>query len=187
MKVSFDLLTECFILSKSSPSGIVWNFRPRSHFADLRSCNMWNTRYAGCRAGARLKCNRSKCDYWQVRIEGTQILCHRIVYILTHGVDLPDDVLVDHEDQDGTNNHPDNLRIADTYQNSANTGARSNSKTGIKGASFHKQSGKFISQFRHKGKSKCLGKFDTVEAAGLAYQKESERVHGKYSNSNSVN
>lgn len=182
MKISFEILDESFALSSNSPTGLIWKFRPREHFVDLRSCNMWNTRYAGNKAGALLKCNRSKCNYWQVRLLGKTILCHRAVYILHHGVDLPDNCMIDHIDTNGENNNPDNLRQATSKENSANTNCRSNNKTGLKGASKKSGSNKFVSQIYLNGKKKFLGYYDTAQEAHNKYQETHKKEFGKFAN-----
>lgn len=56
---------------------------------------------------------------WYVKYEGKLVLAHRVIYELIHG-SIPDGMLIDHIDQDPTNNHPDNLRLATHSQNACN-------------------------------------------------------------------
>jgi hypothetical protein len=91
-------------------------------------------------------------------------LAHRIAYFLHHSV-WPTS-LVDHKDQDPTNNSPRNLRLGTESLNKQNRPAQKNSKTGVKGVS-KKGSGyaaqlKVGEQMHRKTSSHCR-KLSTTE------------------------
>lgn len=59
------------------------------------------------------------------------------------------------------------LRLATNKQNAENRqGATRVSKTGIRGASLHRQTGKYVSQVQHNSQRIYLGLYDTAEEAG---------------------
>lgn len=91
------------------------------------------------------------------------LFAHQISFILKHGY-LPD--LIDHIDQDTTNDDPDNLRDADKRINSINRGIPENNTSGIKGVSWHR--GKWTAYIKDKQKKYHLGRFENIEDARIA-------------------
>jgi hypothetical protein len=79
-------------------------------------------------------------------------------------------LVVDHKDDNKTNNRVDNLQIVTNRFNSYKTQGKYSSK--YKGVSWHKSSGKWAVAIRVKGKSKHLGTFDCELEAAHAYRKE---------------
>jgi hypothetical protein len=106
-------LNECFDLNEETYE-LFWKERPPSHFVDRRACNIWNTKWAGKKAG-RL----SGSNYLQVSLENRRHATHRIIQKIITGEDY--DGQFDHKDTCRTNNHPDNLRKATNGQNMTNT------------------------------------------------------------------
>lgn len=104
------------------------------------------------------------------------ISMHRVI------IDAPDGMQVDHIDRVGTNNIRSNLRLATASENQRNKGKYSNNKSGYKGVSFHKQSGKWQAQIRANGKINSLGLFTSPEQASLAYAEASLAMHGEFGN-----
>lgn len=93
----------------------------------------------------------------------------------------PDDVLVDHKNQDRSDNRRSNLRLADKSQNGCNRGVQRNTKSGLKGAHYHKQTGRWCAKITKDGASLFLGIFDTPEQAHEAYKEASRKIHKEYS------
>ena len=87
---------------------------------------------------------------------------------------------VDHRDGNGLNNRRSNLRPATKGQNMHNSRLRSDSKSRLKGASFHKARGKWQSQIKVNGKNRGLGLFNCPTAAHFAYIKASRALHGEF-------
>lgn len=106
--------------------------------------------------------------YWNIRIGDKKYLAHRLAWIWMTG-EWPEDQ-IDHKDNNRSNNAWYNLREASKNQNARNTTKYSNSKSGIKGVSFHKASGKYIAQIQLNGRNKHLGVFDDIEKAREAYK-----------------
>lgn len=58
--------------------------------------------------------------YYQVRINGTMYRTHRVIYSLCHGVDLDPLMVIDHIDNNSSNNKISNLRQVSYSDNSRN-------------------------------------------------------------------
>ena len=76
-----------------------------------------------------------------------------------------DKLVIDHDDRDSLNNRISNLKLTTWKKNLMN----SDRLDYCKGYSFHKPSGKWLSQIWIEGKRKYLGLFDTKEEAREAY------------------
>ena len=96
-------------------------------------------------------------------------------------------VKADHRDGDGLNNRRENLRSCSHAENLRNRGAQVNNISGLKGVSWHKQSGKWDASIRVNGKGKHLGLFTTKEAAHAAYCRAAAELHGEFANYGSPN
>lgn len=90
------------------------------------------------------------------------------------------DMVVDHINGDGLDNRRENLRIASHSQNQWNRRNARNNKTGYKGVSIDKRSGKFRAGISVGGKHIHLGLFSTAEEAAQAYAEASRKYHGEY-------
>lgn len=91
------------------------------------------------------------------------------------------DIVVDHRDHNGLNNKRDNIRVSDRILNPQNKkGARSDSKTGVRGVTFDKESQKFKAHVSVDGKQKTLGRFSTIDEAEQAV-KEARRKYMPFS------
>lgn len=73
----------------------------------------------------------------------------------------------------------DNLRPATRSQIACGALNRRN-KSGLKGVCWYPRNGKWRAMISKDGKNKMLGFFATKEAAGLAYVRASEELHGEY-------
>lgn len=115
--------------------------------------------------------------YLQIAIGGHSILAHRAIWAMHFG-EWPDG-MIDHRNRIKTDNRISNLRLATTVQNSANTNARSNSKSGVKGVS-QKPNGKWRAYIRFDGKNRALGTFANMGDAIEVYNRAAREVHGDF-------
>lgn len=91
----------------------------------------------------------------------------------------PPGALVDHRDRDTLNNRRENLRLADSRQNNANS-TRSPSVTGYRGVRPEKKSSRFRADIRIAGRKVALGWADTPEQAARLYDAAARRAHGEF-------
>lgn len=93
---------------------------------------------------------------------------------------LPAAEQIDHEDTDGLNNRRLNLRAASPEQNSWNTRAHRDSKSGIKGVRFQVPLQRWEARICRSGKSVSLGFFDTPIEAAAAYASAARELFGRF-------
>ncbi len=89
-----------------------------------------------------------------------KILTHRVVFYIHNGY-VPD--LVDHINQNPSDNSKDNLRDASKKLNAINTGMFSNNTSGYKGVSWH--ANRWTAQIKNNGKKIHLGCFVDIQDA----------------------
>jgi hypothetical protein len=92
--------------------------------------------------------------------------------------------VVDHRNGDTLDDRKHNLRECSTLQNSRNRMRSRNNKTGLKGVHFETSSGKWKAQIGVAWKRYNLGRYDTVEAAGRAYDEAAIKHFGEFARLN---
>jgi len=102
------------------------------------------------------------------------ILMHRVI------LNAQEDMLVDHENGNTLDNRKSNLRQASHCENMRNRKIQSNNTSGFRGVSFHKLSKKWHAKISVNGYPKSLGYYETPKEASMVYEKEAERIYGKY-------
>lgn len=115
--------------------------------------------------------------YHRLRIDGVAILSHHVAWALVKGY-WPEEI--DHVHGRQAGNMWSNLREATRSQNMGNTGLPANNKSGFKGVSFHRSTGKWQAQIGINGKRTSLGVYDTKEAAAEAYAKAAKEHWGEF-------
>ena len=106
-------------------------------------------------------------------------LIHRLVGLAF--LENPDNKsMIDHIDENKSNNNVKNLRWATRNDNSANQGKQINNTTGYKGVSFHKQHNKYQATISINGKSKYLGLFEKADEASKAYDTKAKVIHKEF-------
>jgi hypothetical protein len=115
--------------------------------------------------------------YKCVSILRRSYLVHRLAWFYVHKHWPPQ--MIDHVNGDRGDNRLCNLRLASQSQNMANTLARKDSSTGIKGI-FPTRAGKWAAQIAKDNKVHCLGTYETKEDAGDAYKKAAVNLHGEF-------
>ena len=102
------------------------------------------------------------------------LLLHRVL------MDAPSGVLVDHIDGDGLNNVRSNLRLCTPAQNAQNTKRQKNNKSGFKGVSLCKQTGRWKAVIMANRKFKVIGRYESPESAARAYDSYARELHGEF-------
>lgn len=114
--------------------------------------------------------------YKRITVGGKTYLAHRLAFFLMTG-SWPSE-MIDHINQDRSDNRWANLREADRSQNAFNRKANKGSSTGIKGVSLHKASGKYVVQICHR----YLGLYDNIELAELVSLEAQDKFQGEFAN-----
>lgn len=127
----------------------------------------WHTRYAGKPAGSK-----NFDGHVVINLDGVSHYAHRLAWFYVTG-EWPT-TTVDHEDRDRSNNRWGNLREATPRQQRQNTEAR----VGVKGV--RRVWNKWAAQIKHKGRSRYLGLFSTIEEASAAYDAAARELHGEF-------
>ena len=117
-------------LCSDSPSGLRWAAHARYNIA-------------GKPAG-------QAHDYWRITYRNKRFLAHRLIWMMLHG-EIPDGLVIDHEDGDGLNNAHDNLRIGTQAQNTYNRGAKKGRDL-PKGIYKHRTRPGYMARFKYRGK-----------------------------------
>jgi hypothetical protein len=113
--------------------------------------------------------------YILVCVDRMRFFGHRLAWLYVHGRFPAKHI--DHINGIGHDNRIVNLRECTHYENLQNITARKHSTSGYVGASFHKQTGKWQSKIRLKGKHIYLGVFQSKEEAHEAYVKAKAKYH----------
>ena len=114
-----------FYYDETSPSCLRWKV---DRYGGPKHCTLIVS--AGSIAGSRLA-----SGHWQVMLLGASYKVHRIVWELHNGV-VPDGLVVDHIDGDGTSNKIGNLRVVIRAVNSRNRKRQKTNLSGVTGVSF---------------------------------------------------
>ena len=141
-KLSFDLASELFTYHPQT-GHITWKI------------NRGTSIKAGDRVGGINKVSL----YVVLNLNGTIYHAHRLAWLLHYG-EWPKGLL-DHRNGIKSDNRITNLRECTQQQNMWNKKTYANNKTGYKGVSFHKASGKFRAQIKVADKHISLGYHST--------------------------
>ena len=175
-----ELTAECVrsLLHYEPDTGLLfWKERLVSMFKDGKqsaqhNCAAWNGKCAGRQAATSI----GNHGYPQLGIFGTQCLAHRIIWLWMSG-SLPR-YEIDHVDMCKTNNKWENLREATRSQNEANKSARS--ALGIKGVWFDHNRGLFQARVTHRGKTRHIGRFQSLALAKENVERVASELHGEF-------
>jgi len=92
--------------------------------------------------------------------------------------------LADHVNGNGLDNRRDNLRACTHSENTRNCSRNSWNKSGFKGVSWCKSSGKYRAYIQPGKHFKCLGRFPTAEEAARAYDAAALKQFGGFARLN---
>jgi hypothetical protein len=105
---------------------------------------------------------------------------HRLIYELSHNVNLKSKEHIDHIDRNKINNTVSNLRISGigTSINQINVGLRKDNTTGFKGVIFRKRTNKYEAKISYRSKRIWLGAYEDIIDAAKAYNKKAKELFG---------
>lgn len=134
-------------------------------------------RAAGTPAGAK-----NGEGYLVVGIYKKSYFVHRVVFAMFNGRWPNTALVIDHIDGDRLNNRPENLREVSKKENSSSSRKKEKpNKTGHRGVSLHRQSGRYCAKMKIGEKRICIGYFDSAREAATAYVLESLENLGEFS------
>lgn len=123
---------DVFQIDRNSPSGVSWNING-------------NNKVKGKPCGWKSDTGHWKCEY-----KNKSISLHRVVFYLANGY-VDSNMVVDHIDQNPSNNVIENLRIISPKENFRNKKKGSNNVSGVNGVhEIHK----FVATWSEDGKAK---------------------------------
>lgn len=104
---------------------------------------------------------------------------HQLVAIafLNHTPDKHKGLVIDHIDNNKLNNMTTNLQLITNKKNTSKD--RKNKTSKYTGVSWHKQSNKWLAQFKENGKVNYLGTFESEEEARDVYNTSQERSYSE--------
>lgn len=128
------------------------------------------------RASKRLA-GRTNCStgYREIQIGRRLYGAHRLAWLYMKGEWPP--FQIDHDNLQKTDNRWSNLRDATPGQNSANTPKR---RSGLKGVTLHKTTGKYQAQIKTRNINFYLGLFEDEASAHAAYMKKAIELFGNF-------
>ena len=88
--------------------------------------------------------------------------------------------VIDHIDNNPTNNNVKNLRWCSQKDNGCNRDKQINNTSGFKGVSFHKKTNKYRAYININGKKKHIGYYETAEEASKAYEAKAKVIHKEF-------
>lgn len=103
-----------------------------------------------------------------------KLVLHRFILGVGKGVH------VDHVNGDGLNNTRANLRVATYSQNAYNRRVSTRNRSGVTGVSFSRQTRKWHACIQISGKTRCVGRFDTIAAAAEARRSAEKKYYGEF-------
>lgn len=115
--------------------------------------------------------------YYRVAIDSKRYLAHRVAWLYVHGA-WPDQ-FIDHLNGDRADNRLENLRQADAKLNQENLRKprRKSTASGLLGAHWDEQVGKFKASIVVDRKKHHLGNFEDPAAAHAAYVQAKRAMH----------
>ena len=153
---------------------LFWRERGVESFPSPRMCKTWNTRYSNTEAFT----TADRAGYLTGKVFDRFFFAHRVIWAIQTGC-WPVQ-LVDHINGVTSDNSWANLRAADPSQNCCNARRRVTNKSGVKGVSLHKETGRWVARVNVKGKVHSLGCFATIDLAAQAYAKACKDLHGEF-------
>lgn len=141
----------------------------------FRKVRLAQRHHVGDRADFRIN-EGPMTGYRRLSVDSKRFLAHRCAWLHVHGEWPAREI--DHINGDRGDNRIANLRAVQAQTNAENKRrARSDSRSGLLGASYHSQVGKWRARVQFKGKTYNFGVYDTPEEAHAAYVEAKRKLH----------
>ena len=123
--------------------------------------------------------SRNGAGYGQMTVAGTPRLAHRVAWEQANG-EIPDGMWVDHSCHNRACVLPAHLRLATPAQNGANRGRPTASRTHPLPRNIFLEGGKFRVSITRGGVRHNFGKFDSLDEATRAAEKQRALLFGEF-------
>lgn len=172
---SVEYLRQCL---RCEDGKLFWLHRPIEHFSKAQRWKNWNKRFAGKEAGYLAQ--DKLYDKWLIVIGLKLFKRSVLVWALQTGA-WPTR-LVDHKNRNSIDDRFENLRLASSTENHANSKTRKDSVHGFKGVAFDKRAKHkaWVARITVNNRRIHLGCFDTPEEAHAAYCAAAKRIFGDF-------
>lgn len=140
----------------------------------------WKVRQARRIRVGQIAGTTSQFGYRVISIGNKGFKAHRLAWLYVHGY-MPEGILLDHINNDPSDNRIANLRLATESQNQANSGLRKDNTSFCKGVSYSQSRKKWVAQISSGGKRVLLGRFATLEEARDIYAVAAKQVFKEFS------
>ena len=166
MRPSSVYLRECLALRDGR---LFWMPRPEAHFSSVRIWRSWCSKNSGNAAGTM-----DSKGYIQIKVDGTLILAHRIIWVMAGG---SWENSIDHIDGNPLNNAIENLREVSHQTNMKNRKRSPFNRSGLSGIHWMDKKQYWVAKINnlHIGTFHCL-----LDAC--AARKSAEIQHGFHVN-----
>lgn len=118
--------------------------------------------------------------YREIEINDKKYKAHRLAWLYVYG-EMPKK-LIDHIDNNRSNNKISNLREATYQTNNENYRTPKTNKSGIKNVSWYKSLNKWVVGISIKKTKKTIGYFDDLELAELVAVEARNKYRGEFAN-----
>lgn len=118
--------------------------------------------------------------YREIEIDNKKYKAHRLAWLYVHG-EMPKN-LIDHIDNNRSNNKISNLREATYQTNSENYKTPKTNKSGVKNVSWYKKLNKWVVSISVEKTKKTIGYFDDLEFAELVAIEARNKYRGEFAN-----
>ena len=132
------------------------------------------------------------CAKWSPDVQGYYVKRNKVVnskklviYMSRWLLNAPKNLQVDHINHNGLDNRRSNLRLATNSQNLYNS-RRSKGRSGFRGVTFEKRTGKWEARIKVDRKSINLGTFSDKMQAALAYNHAASALHKEFATLNPI-
>lgn len=163
---------------------LFWRVRPTDHFKNSHGQRLFNSRYSGKLAGRLNTVVSNKQNSRWVLFVDKKYYMRSVIVWLWHGKKL--NSCIDHENRNSLDDRIENLREATLFQNQQNKNKYRNNKSGYKGVSWNKKSGKWAAVILANGSTYYLGFYSDIKDAVIAYNKKASELHGEFAFLNPV-
>lgn len=142
----------------------------------------WKINGRGRQFNKKKNSYKERNGYISIKINKKYFRAHQLAWILYYKQIPPKGMYIDHINGIKTDNRICNLRLCTSAESAWNRKKPKTNKTGYKGISVNKKTGKFYARIGVNRKTFCLGTFDTAEEAYNAYCLAADKYCGAFAN-----